>query len=128
MGKSIVVLDAMYANLEAEWLLWTDDDVYLNPDFLNMTLDAYDNTRSTPCSIYATCSIYAACMRHACSMHATQMHYMCSIHAIYMQACMQHTCNAHARWLVSFLTFLNKTLIYMPMHAAHCRTQMGDGC
>ncbi len=31
MTKPLMILDTMYKFLHKEWIVWTDDDVYINP-------------------------------------------------------------------------------------------------
>jgi hypothetical protein len=41
MTKPIMMLDVMYRHLQHEWLVWTDDDVYINPGWLYLPLDVF---------------------------------------------------------------------------------------
>jgi hypothetical protein len=41
MTKPVMMLDVMYSHLHSEWLVWTDDDVYINPGWLYLPLDVF---------------------------------------------------------------------------------------
>lgn len=41
MTKPLMMLDVMYSHLNKDWLIWTDDDVYINPGWLYLPLEAY---------------------------------------------------------------------------------------
>lgn len=41
MTKPLMIIDSMLANLNKEWIVWTDDDVYPLPGWTYMPLDAY---------------------------------------------------------------------------------------
>jgi len=41
MSKVVMVVDAMLMNPDADWIIWTDDDVYINPGWLYAPLDIF---------------------------------------------------------------------------------------
>jgi hypothetical protein len=41
MTKPVMMLDVMYRHQQHEWLVWTDDDVYINPGWLYLPLDVF---------------------------------------------------------------------------------------
>jgi hypothetical protein len=41
MSKILMMLQTMHSNPNAEWVVWTDDDVYINPGWLFMPLDEF---------------------------------------------------------------------------------------
>lgn len=41
MSKPVMVLDAMYSYLDYEWILWSDDDTFINPGWLYLPLESF---------------------------------------------------------------------------------------
>lgn len=41
MSKILMMLQTMHSNPDHEWVVWTDDDVYINPGWLFMRLDEF---------------------------------------------------------------------------------------
>jgi hypothetical protein len=41
MTKPIIMADAMLMNPDQDWIMWTDDDVFLNPNWAFLPLDSY---------------------------------------------------------------------------------------
>ena len=41
MSKILMMLQTMHSNADHEWVVWTDDDVYINPGWLFMRLDEF---------------------------------------------------------------------------------------
>lgn len=41
MTKPLMILDTMYHHLDKDWIVWTDDDIHINSDWLYMPLDVF---------------------------------------------------------------------------------------
>lgn len=41
MSKTIMLVDAMFQHPDHEWIVWTDDDMFINPHWAFMPLDAF---------------------------------------------------------------------------------------
>eukprot|EP00603_Paraphysomonas_imperforata_P011500 CAMPEP_0114449916 /NCGR_PEP_ID=MMETSP0104-20121206/188_1 /TAXON_ID=37642 ORGANISM="Paraphysomonas imperforata, Strain PA2" /NCGR_SAMPLE_ID=MMETSP0104 /ASSEMBLY_ACC=CAM_ASM_000202 /LENGTH=817 /DNA_ID=CAMNT_0001622035 /DNA_START=328 /DNA_END=2781 /DNA_ORIENTATION=+ len=41
MSKVVMIVSTMYLNMDKEWIMWMDDDTWINPGWMSMPLDVY---------------------------------------------------------------------------------------